>query len=100
MRVSRVILSDRKAIEDMLKILDHRISPEDNMELVVILVADTGLADTEFVVTHNLGKTPSFYIVNVAINCVVYDSNRTLWDESTMRLKCSSASQAIKLVVL
>lgn len=100
MRVSRVILTDRKSIEDMLKILDHRISPEDNMELVIVSVADTGLADTEFVVTHNLGKTPSFYVVNVATNCVVYDSNRALWDDTTMRLKCSSPNQAIKLVVL
>ena len=62
-------------------------------------VADTGSADTEFTVTHSLGRIPIFYLWNISKSGYVYDSQRNLWTTSTLRLKCNAANAALTLFV-
>ena len=64
-----------------------------------ISVADTGTADIEFAVSHNLGRVPIYYLWNISKAGYVYDSQRNLWTSSTLRLKCSAANAALRLFV-
>lgn len=91
----------KSSLDDVLRALDHRISPLDNWQAKTLgPITTPGTANTEFTVVHNLGIKPTYYIVNVDQNCVVYDSQRANWTESQMFLKCSAASAVIYLIVL
>ena len=99
MRVDRVILNERKTIENLLKNLDRRVDFENNIDCVIVDVTDTGTADVEFTVDHNLGRVPSVYFWNISKSGFVYDSNRTGWTTTQMTLKCSAANATLKLVI-
>ena len=79
--------------------LNRNITFEDNFRAVKITVADSGPAATEFTVTHNLGKTPTGYIVTSDVSVIVIDSSVASWDESVMYLKCTTANAALRLVI-
>lgn len=97
MLISRVILTVTQTLQDILRALSNRLTFKDNFQCVILDVTG-GLADTEFVVTHNLQVIPIGYIANASAG-VVSDSNKVLWTSSTMRLKCSVSSASIRLVV-
>lgn len=61
-----------------------------------------GTPDTEFSVTHELGKVPSFYWVNADRACSVYQlpDTGTAWTETTIFLKCSVASAKLRIFIL
>lgn len=64
-----------------------------------LTVADTGNADTEFTVTHYLGRIPAGFIVTDADKaCSVYDSG-TAWTNNAIYLKCDAANTAISILV-
>ena len=64
------------------------------------VVADTGVADTEFSVTHTLGVAPvGFLVTNIDAGGVVYDSG-TAWTSTTAYFKCSAANAAVTLFLL
>ena len=66
---------------------------------VSLTVADSGNADTEFSVTHYLGRVPSGFIVTKSDKaCSVYDSG-TAWTTSTIYLKCDAANVALTIAV-
>jgi len=61
--------------------------------------ADTGTADTEFAVTHHLGRIPAgFLVTRIDKAGTVYDS-ATPWTNTTIYLKCSAASAVVTLRV-
>jgi len=97
------VLSD--VLNNLVTVLNGRISLGDakagsaNIEGHPLDVADTGTADTEFILTHNLGRVPVFYLWNTSKSGTVYDSQRSLWTTSTLRLKCSAANAALKVFV-
>jgi len=62
-------------------------------------VSDTGTANTEFTVTHNIGRVPSYYIWNIDKAGIVYDSRRSSWTTEEMYLKCSVANSALKILI-
>lgn len=65
----------------------------------IVSIADTGVADTEFTVTHHLGHVPSGFLVTMSDKaCACYDSG-TAWTSSAIYLKCNAASAAIKVLV-
>ena len=64
-----------------------------------ISVTDTGSADTEFTVTHSLGRIPTYYWYTIDKAGIVYDSRRVDWTISLMYLKCSVANAALKLAI-
>lgn len=64
-----------------------------------LTVADTGNANTEFSVTHHLGRSPNGYIITKSDKaCGVYDSGTT-WTTTTIYLKCDTANVALSLSV-
>lgn len=62
-------------------------------------VSDTGNADTEFTVTHHLGRTPTGFIVtNTDKAAQVYDSG-TAWTSTSVYLKSATANCAVTVTV-
>ena len=64
------------------------------------VIADTGSADTEFVVAHSIGSVPVGYLVIKTDNAgVIYDSGTT-WTTTNVYLKSSVANSAITIFLL
>lgn len=64
------------------------------------MITTPGVANTEFIVTHNLGRIPVGYdIRSIDAAALVYDSNKNLWTKTTMRLKCNTATVHLVLFV-
>ena len=64
-----------------------------------ISVSDTGNADTEFSVTHHLGRVPAGFILTKSdAACAIYDSG-TAWTDGLVYLKCNAANVAIEVTV-
>lgn len=62
-------------------------------------VSDTGNADTEFSVTHHLGRVPAgFMLTKSDAACALYDSGTT-WTTSLIYLKCNTANVAIEITL-
>lgn len=98
MRVSTVILNGEKAIRELFQALTNRLRFEDNFQCKVLDVPDSGPADTEFIVQHNLGAVPTHYLANASAG-YVYDSDKANWTVTEMKLKCSAPNATLKLVV-
>lgn len=63
-------------------------------------ITTPGVADTEFTVTHNLGRIPTGYEVKSKDKAaIVYDSRKNLWTTTQMFLKCNVATVQIVLFV-
>jgi len=67
-----------------------------------ITISDTGTANTEFTVAHNLGFTPDTYLVlKISVGGVIYTSTGgTAWGGENIYLKCTAANAAVRLLVL
>ena len=64
-----------------------------------VTVSDTGNANTEFTVSHNLGRVPNGFILTKSdAACSVYDSGTT-WITTAIYLKCNAANVAIDVTV-
>lgn len=98
MRVSDVIFTVERTLRDILEALANRLTFTDNMACVIREVADTGAADVEFTVSHDLQRVPTHYLAN-ASEGYVYDGNRTNWTLTEMTLRCSASNASVKLVV-
>lgn len=99
MRIDSVILNERKTLQQLINALTKRLTLEDNIQSVIVNIADTGPADTEFVVTHKLGKVPTVFMYNINKAGVVYESAKDTWTATQMTLKCSAANAETTLVV-
>lgn len=90
---------------EIIAVLNGRVSLGDltigsaNIEGTPVKVADTGTADVEFTINHDLGRVPILYLYNISKTGYVYDSQRNLWTTSTLRLKCSAANAVLTLFV-
>ncbi|KKL13084.1 hypothetical protein LCGC14_2529300 [marine sediment metagenome] len=64
-----------------------------------LTVADTGNVNTEFSITHHLGRVPNGFIITKSDKaCNVYDSGTT-WTTSLVYLKCDIANTALSLKI-
>ena len=64
-----------------------------------LTVADSGSANAEFTVSHNLGRIPNGFILTKSDKaCNVYDSGST-WTTSALYLKCDAANVALSLSI-
>ena len=71
-----------------------------NIDAQYIDVFTPSVADTEFTVPHGLGRKPIGYeVVRRDKAAIVYDSSGGSWSDSTLYLKCNTASTTIKLRV-
>jgi hypothetical protein len=99
MRIDSVVLNERKTLQQLINALTNRLTFEDNFQCTIVSIADTGAADTEFVVTHKLGKIPTAYIANLESAGEVYSTGKDTWTTTQMTLKCSAANAKLTLVV-
>jgi len=77
----------------------HRIANIPFNQSHIADTANTGNADTEFAVTHYLGRVPTgFILVKSNKACNVYDSG-TAWTTSAVYLKCDAANAVIKIAI-
>lgn len=101
MRLTPLGADIRSTITNVLRALSNRLRFEDNVDCSIVDVADSGTANTEFTVTHNLGRIPTKYIVVRQDKAgSVYDSSTGSWTSTTMKLKCSAANAVLQLIVL
>jgi len=58
--------------------------------------------DESFVVTHNLGRIPSFWIANTTDGSNVYatTSDRAAWTTTAITLRCTASSVLVTLLVM
>ena len=70
-----------------------------NIKGVPVVIADTGTANTEFSVTHNIGDTPVFYWYTLDKAGSLYDSNRAGWTTDVILLKCTVANANARIFV-
>jgi len=72
----------------------------ENMSVVTVAVADTGSADTDFTVTHNLKRTPTgYFVIKTDKACNVY-TGATAWTATAIYLKSDVANCAITVMVI
>jgi hypothetical protein len=96
----------KRVTEDMYKLTLRNISfgteingDDQNIAGQMVEVGLTGAANTQFTVTHNLGRVPLFYDVKYNNTAgVVYDSG-TAWTTTQVFLKCSAASAKLILFI-
>lgn len=98
MRISQVIFTVERTLRELVEALANRLTFGDNMECSIKDVEDSGAADTDFIVDHNLGRLPKWYLANASAG-FVYDGDTTQWTTQQIVLKCSAANSRIKLVV-
>ena len=71
----------------------------ENLRTVTVVFTAPGVANADFTVQHNLGKTPTIFIANLDRSGTVYVQSRTAWNSETMVVRCSVASAEIRMVV-
>lgn len=84
--------------QNLKEILDTGISFDDNMDVSFVTVTTHATANTEFAVTHNLGKVPTRYVV-VGQNAAgsVYDGT-TENTKTTFYLKSNVSAKSFRLM--
>jgi len=80
-------------------LLNGEVNLTDNLRGDFISKADSGTANTEFSISHNLKQVPEGYMVVKNSNGgVIYDGS-TAWTSTTIYLKCTTANNNIKVYV-
>ncbi len=70
-----------------------------NLRGVWVTVADTGLADTEFTVTHGIGQIVKQFLHTIDKGGVVYKSDEVNWTTNILKLKCTVANANVRLFI-
>lgn len=95
----------RKLYEQAARIINGQLSfgpgtGFDNIAGTWANVADTGAADTNFSITHNLGYIPNGWILmNQSIAGVLYKGS-VAWTKTTISLKCNVAHDNVTIFIL
>lgn len=99
--------NQKRFVEDIFKLINGAnisfgtevAGADQNINGTMVEVADTGIINTEFVVTHNLTRVPLFYDVKY-INVIgtIYDSG-TAWTATQAFFKCSIAHAKVRLFI-
>ena len=95
----------RKLYEQLVRIVNGRLSfgnglTPDNMAGVWGVVADTGLANTDFTIIHNLLYVPTgFIVINQSVAGVLYQGS-VAWTKTTITLRCSVAHDKILIFII
>lgn len=90
---------DRDVV-NIVQCLSKRITFSDNIATQLVSKSDTGSANAEFYIDHNLGVAPlGFIVIKNNKAGVVYDSGTT-WTSSRIYLKCSVANCNVSLYLI
>lgn len=86
-------------VQNLIAILDHGISFNDNMDVSQVSVTTHATPGTEFSVAHTLGKTPTGYIVcGQSAAGSVYDGASTNTG-ALLYLKSDVSSKTFRLII-
>ncbi len=96
----------KRWIEDLFKLHLRNISfgtevngDDQNIDGTMIEIVNTGILNTEFAVTHNLGRVPLYWDTKyINSNAVIYASS-TPWSETQAFFKCSINNAHIRLFI-
>lgn len=72
----------------------------ENMSGQFQVVADSGTANTEFSVSHNLGVIPIGFLVTLINKGGVVYTSGTTWTTSTVYFKCTTANTALTVFLI
>jgi hypothetical protein len=84
---------------ELLRAFVGRIGLRDNCLSKYVEYTTNSVPNLEDVVQHNLGVTPFMYIYNLDKGGVLYDSSRSEWSASVVKLKCTVANASARLLV-
>lgn len=99
MRVDLVARDLRFTLGQIVRGLRNGLTLHENVFCKEIDIADSGAANADIVVAHNLGAVPRYYIWNIDRAGIVYDQNKAGWTTTSMTLRCSAANAVLQLVV-
>lgn len=63
-------------------------------------ITTPGVANTQFTITHNLGRIPKIVIWDVDQAAIIYDDARNTWTDSVLYLKCNVATVGLTVLVI
>lgn len=91
--------------EEVARVIDGNVSfgvagVRDNIDGAWITVADTGGANTDFTVTHNLGRVPEGWLVIKQDKATSIYVGSVAWTETQITLKSSTANVALTLFII
>ena len=95
----------RKLYEQLARVVNGLISfgngiTRDNIDGEWVTVKDTGAANTDFTVTHNLMRLPvGYFLMNQTKAGVLYQGS-VPWTNTTITLKCNVANDDILIFVV
>jgi hypothetical protein len=95
----------RKLYEQLARVVNGQISfgpgtKYDNIAGVWATVVDTGLANTDFTIIHNLGYVPSGWIpMNQTLAGVLYKGS-VAWTTTMITLRCSVAHDNVTIFIV
>jgi hypothetical protein len=110
---SRIIDNTKKVLEDLYQLIRGNItfgtgpinnvnSNDESKNIAGAWAAATtpGVVNTEFVVTHNIGRVPTgFFVVHKSGACDVYDSG-TAWTATQIFLKATVININLTIFIL
>jgi hypothetical protein len=95
----------RKLYEQLVRIVNGQLSfgkgiSPDNIAGAWGAVADTGLANTDFTITHNLLYVPTgFILINQSLGGAIYQGVGA-WTTTTITLRCTVAHDKILVFII
>lgn len=85
---------------ELATLLNGNLGFVENFNCAQVVTADTGTANTEFTVAHNLKRIPTGYLViSIDKAGVVYKSGAA-WTAANIYLKCNVANTNVTVIVL
>lgn len=79
--------------------INNGLRLEDNLDGSIITISDTGAANSENTLAHNLKRVPiGFLMINTDRGTTVYDSG-TAWTTTNIYIKFGTANCAVKIIV-
>lgn len=95
----------KRYVEKIVSVLNGQVgfgngTDLDNLQGRWINVTSSGVADTDFTVTHNLGRIPVGFLLVAADKAAVVYRGTVAWTSTQMTLKASQASTVLRLFVI
>ena len=95
----------RKLYEQLARVLNGLVSfgngiTRDNIDGEWGAVADTGAADTDFTITHNMLRVPVGVILMTQTKAGVIYKGSVAWTKTTITLKCNVANDNILVFIV
>lgn len=99
MQIDQVIRDIPSTVETLVKAMRRRLTFEENIQCQIIVIEDSGPANTPLGITHKLGKVPKGYIANLDKHGTTRSVGQSGWTTTGMQLEFSVANARVSLIV-